>query len=153
MSQLRSHLLRGVVRHRRTQPMEYELEHDVFYLALDLDEIVPRTPGTGRPGTGPGIIAQMSNNCLSNSCDHEEAGLSRKRAAPVVNSEDLLEALPPPGLVPTVVGRHQIGQHERALVAVGDVEHPEADQIAGSELTIDRQGEERPRRIVSFVNQ
>ena len=35
----RSHLLRGVVRHRRTQPMPYELEHDVFYLALDLDEI------------------------------------------------------------------------------------------------------------------
>ena len=38
-SGLRSHLLRGVVRHRRTQPMPYELEHDVFYLALDLDEI------------------------------------------------------------------------------------------------------------------
>ena len=39
MSSQRSHLLRGVVRHRRTQPMPYELEHDVFYLALDLDEI------------------------------------------------------------------------------------------------------------------
>lgn len=39
MSDLRSHLLRGKVRHRRTQPMVYELEHDVFYLALDLDEI------------------------------------------------------------------------------------------------------------------
>jgi DUF1365 family protein len=38
-SDLRSHLLRGVVRHRRTQPMPYELEHDVFYFALDLDEI------------------------------------------------------------------------------------------------------------------
>jgi DUF1365 family protein len=38
-SSLRSHLLRGVVRHRRTQPMPYELEHDVFYLALDLDEV------------------------------------------------------------------------------------------------------------------
>lgn len=35
----RSHLLRGVVRHRRVQPMPYELEHEVFYLALDLDEI------------------------------------------------------------------------------------------------------------------
>ena len=35
----RSHLLRGTVRHRRTQPMPYELEHDVFYFALDLDEI------------------------------------------------------------------------------------------------------------------
>ena len=35
----RSHLLEGKVRHRRTQPMPYELEHDVFYLALDLDEM------------------------------------------------------------------------------------------------------------------
>ncbi len=38
-SELRSHLLRGTVRHRRTQPMPYELEHDVFYFALDLDEL------------------------------------------------------------------------------------------------------------------
>mgnify|MGYP001815342129 FL=1 len=36
---MRSHLLTGVVRHRRSQPMVYELKHDVFYLALDLDEI------------------------------------------------------------------------------------------------------------------
>ncbi len=36
---MRSHLLVGKVRHRRSQPMEYELEHDVFYLALDLAEI------------------------------------------------------------------------------------------------------------------
>ena len=36
---MRSHLLRGVVRHKRSQPMEYELKHDVFYFALDLDEI------------------------------------------------------------------------------------------------------------------
>ena len=39
VADLRSHLLRGVVRHRRTLPMPYELEHDVFYFALDLDEI------------------------------------------------------------------------------------------------------------------
>jgi DUF1365 family protein len=40
---MRSHLLEGVVRHRRTEPA-YELEHRVFYLALDLDELdeVPR---------------------------------------------------------------------------------------------------------------
>lgn len=40
---MRSHLLEGVVRHRRTEPA-YELEHGVFYLALDLDELeeVPR---------------------------------------------------------------------------------------------------------------
>ena len=36
---MRSHLLTGVVRHRRSQPMVYEMEHDVFYLALDLAEI------------------------------------------------------------------------------------------------------------------
>lgn len=36
---MRSHLLSGKVRHRRSQPMAYELEHDVFYLALDLSEI------------------------------------------------------------------------------------------------------------------
>ena len=41
---MRSHLLEGVVRHRRAAPPTYELEHRVFYLALDLDELdeVPR---------------------------------------------------------------------------------------------------------------
>lgn len=41
---MRSHLLEGVVRHRRARPFAYELEHRVFYLALDLDELdeVPR---------------------------------------------------------------------------------------------------------------
>jgi DUF1365 family protein len=36
---MRSHLLHGNVRHRRTQPVDYMLEHDVFYFALDLSEI------------------------------------------------------------------------------------------------------------------
>ena len=36
---MRSHLLEGTVRHRRVRPVEYALEHDVFYLALDLDEL------------------------------------------------------------------------------------------------------------------
>ncbi|CAN5642868.1 DUF1365 domain-containing protein [soil metagenome] len=36
---MRSHLLRGKVRHRRSRPVAYELEHDVFYFALDLAEI------------------------------------------------------------------------------------------------------------------
>jgi hypothetical protein len=41
---MRSHLLEGVVRHRRAHPFTYELEHRVFYVALDLDELdeVPR---------------------------------------------------------------------------------------------------------------
>jgi uncharacterized protein len=36
---VRSHLLDGKVRHRRTRPSVYALEHDVFYVALDLDEL------------------------------------------------------------------------------------------------------------------
>ena len=41
---MRSHLLEGKVRHRRARPFVYALEHDVFYIALDLDELdeVPR---------------------------------------------------------------------------------------------------------------
>lgn len=36
---MRSYLLRGKVRHRRSRPFVYELEHDVFYFALDLREL------------------------------------------------------------------------------------------------------------------
>jgi len=36
---MRSHLLEGKVRHRRSTPFVYELEHDVFYLALDTSEL------------------------------------------------------------------------------------------------------------------
>ena len=36
---MRSHLLAGKVRHRRSSPFVYEFEHDVWYFALDLDEI------------------------------------------------------------------------------------------------------------------
>lgn len=36
---MRSHLLEGKVRHRRSTPVTYALEHDVFYLALDLAEL------------------------------------------------------------------------------------------------------------------
>jgi DUF1365 family protein len=36
---MRSHLLRGTVRHRRSRPTVYELEHEVFSFALDLSEI------------------------------------------------------------------------------------------------------------------
>ncbi len=36
---MRSHLLEGKVRHRRSQPVTYGLEHDVWYGALDLDEL------------------------------------------------------------------------------------------------------------------
>lgn len=36
---MRSHLLEGVVRHRRSRPVAYGLEHDVYYFALDLSEL------------------------------------------------------------------------------------------------------------------
>jgi DUF1365 family protein len=36
---VRSHLVRGKVRHRRSRPFVYALEHDVFYVALDLSEL------------------------------------------------------------------------------------------------------------------
>lgn len=36
---MRSHLLEGKVGHRRSRPFTYGLEHDVWYAALDLDEL------------------------------------------------------------------------------------------------------------------
>ena len=36
---MRSHILEGKVRHRRARPFVYELEHDVYYFALDLGEL------------------------------------------------------------------------------------------------------------------
>lgn len=36
---MRSHLLEGLVRHRRTRPFVYALEHGVYYVALNLDEL------------------------------------------------------------------------------------------------------------------
>ena len=36
---MRSHLLVGTVRHRRSKPIPYDLRHAVYYIALDLDEI------------------------------------------------------------------------------------------------------------------
>ena len=36
---MNSHLLDGTVRHRRTRPFIYALDHSVWYLALDLDEL------------------------------------------------------------------------------------------------------------------
>ncbi len=36
---MNSHLLEGKVRHRRSSPVVYELEHDVYYFALDLGEL------------------------------------------------------------------------------------------------------------------
>lgn len=54
---MRSHLLAGKVRHRRTQPFTYGLEHDVFYFALDLaelDEVADRVRLVRR--NRPGVV-------------------------------------------------------------------------------------------------
>lgn len=40
---MRSHLLHGKVRHSRSRPARYGLEHDVYYFALDLDELAEAT--------------------------------------------------------------------------------------------------------------
>ncbi|MDQ1324734.1 MAG: hypothetical protein QG587_2070, partial [Chloroflexota bacterium] len=36
---MRSHLLEGKLRHRRSNPIDYALEHSVYYAALDLAEL------------------------------------------------------------------------------------------------------------------
>ncbi|HSV93971.1 MAG TPA: DUF1365 domain-containing protein [Desulfobacterales bacterium] len=48
---MRSHLLEGTVRHRRSHPFTYALEHGVYYFALDLaelDEVARRLRLVGR---------------------------------------------------------------------------------------------------------
>ena len=52
---MRSHLLVGKVSHRRARPTTYDLEHDVYYFALDLDEldeVTRRQPLVGRNRRG-----------------------------------------------------------------------------------------------------
>ena len=55
---MKSHLLHGVVRHRRARPFGYGLQHGVFYAALDLDELdeVDRSLRLFRRN-GPGLVA------------------------------------------------------------------------------------------------
>jgi DUF1365 family protein len=43
---MRSHLLEGKLRHRRANPVEYTLEHSVYYAALDLAELDEVTRST-----------------------------------------------------------------------------------------------------------
>jgi DUF1365 family protein len=43
---MRSHLLEGKLRHRRSNPVEYTLEHSVYYAALDLAELDEVTRST-----------------------------------------------------------------------------------------------------------
>ena len=60
---MRSHLLEGIVRHRRARPFVYGLEHGVFYAALDLDELA-----RGRSLSAP--AAQRSGLVAFRDADH-----------------------------------------------------------------------------------
>jgi len=62
---MRSHLLHGVVRHRRARPFTYGLEHGVFYAALDLDELdqVDRSLRLFRRNR-PGLVAFRDDDHL-----------------------------------------------------------------------------------------
>lgn len=56
---MRSHLLEGTVRHRRSRPFVYELEHGVYYLALDLaelDEVADTLRLVARNGRGVLVV-------------------------------------------------------------------------------------------------
>jgi uncharacterized protein len=73
---MRSHLLHGVVRHRRARPFTYGLEHGLFYAALDLDELDTvdrslRLFGRNRPG----LVAFRDDDHLDPPASDVRAGL------------------------------------------------------------------------------
>jgi len=78
---LRSHLLRGTVRHRRSRPVVYELDHRVFYFALDLSELDEVTRGLR-------LVSRNRRNVFSfRDVDHlvpPEAGTERNVEAEVL---------------------------------------------------------------------
>ena len=62
---MRSHLLEGTVRHRRSKTTSYALEHAVYYFALDLDEldeVTRRVPLVRRigPASSPSAMPTTS---------------------------------------------------------------------------------------------
>lgn len=62
---MRSHLLEGKVHHRRTRPFVYDLEHDVYYFALDVDELdraIKRLRLVRR--NAPGVVAFYDGDYL-----------------------------------------------------------------------------------------
>jgi DUF1365 family protein len=56
---MRSHLLEGVVRHRRARPTTYELEHSVYYFAIDLDEVDDVIDGLRLVSRGHGNVVSF----------------------------------------------------------------------------------------------
>ena len=79
---MRSHLLEGVVRHRRARPFTYGLAHGVWYAALDLDELGDRAPlPRVIARNGPGLVAfRDDDHWLPPAGDLRAAVLDRLRA-------------------------------------------------------------------------
>jgi uncharacterized protein len=80
---MRSHLLHGVVRHRRARPFTYGLQHGVFYAALDLDELdtLDRSLRLFRRNR-PGLVAFRDEDHLDPPASDVRAGvLEHLRAA------------------------------------------------------------------------
>ena len=73
---MRSHLLHGVVRHRRARPFTYGLQHGVFYAALDLEEL-DRLDGSLRlfRRNRPGLVAFRDDDHLDPPASDVRAGL------------------------------------------------------------------------------
>jgi DUF1365 family protein len=86
---MRSHLLEGKVRHRRSRPFVYELEHDVFYLALDLSELdrIGRLKLLGRNRWRP-FTFRDDDHWLPPAADLRQSVLGHLRAEAFIGVED-----------------------------------------------------------------
>ena len=92
---MRSHVLEGIVRHRRTRPFVYALEHGVYYLALDLDEL-------DEVDRGLRLLSRNRRNVLSfRDADHLVPAASDVRAA--IRTHLATEGLDPDGWRITLV--------------------------------------------------
>src|SRR6185369_295622 len=80
---MRSHLVEGTVRHRRARPFVYSLEHDVSYLAIDLDELDGVTSWSRLLGRNRRAVLELrdSDHLVPPSPDMRTAFLDHLRAS------------------------------------------------------------------------
>ena len=80
---MRSHLVEGTVRHRRARPFVYSLEHDVSYLAIDLDELDEVTSWSRLLGRNRRAVLELrdSDHLMPPSPDMRAAFLNHLRAS------------------------------------------------------------------------
>ena len=80
---MRSHLVEGTVRHRRARPFVYSLEHDVSYLAIDLDELDEVTSWSRLLGRNRRAVLELrdSDHLIPPSPDMRVAFLNHLRAS------------------------------------------------------------------------